>query len=210
MAQVREAQRVANGIEIVEEMAHTGDPQSNGAAEQTVWIVKSKTMSVLATLERNLGKKIPLSHPIAGWAAQYAADCVNRYVMGSDGTTCIQRLRGGGARQPVACFGETVLFPMLSRERKSWGNEVEHCGRWARGVWVGRSWNSNESIVLHAHGVSRPRTVKRLVNEKKWRSDLVEKVTTLPWGEDVAKEEEGDHAEKNPVPKGESVPLEAQ
>ena len=65
-------------------------------------------------------------------------------------------------------------------------------------------------MVLRAHGVSRPRTVKRLVNERKWRSDLVEKVTTLPWGEDVAKEEEGDHAEKNPVPKGESVPLEAQ
>ena len=50
-------------------------------------------------------------------------------------------------------------------------------------MWVGRSWNSNENIVLHANGISRPRTIKRLVNEKKWRADLVEAVTIAPWGE---------------------------
>ena len=161
-------------------MSHTGDPQSNGDAEQIVWTVKSKTISVLTTLERNIGKKIPLHHPIVGWAAQYTADCMNRYVTGADGLTVIQRLRGGNPRQPVAGFGETVLFPMLNRERAAWGQEVEHAGRWAKGVWVGRSWNSNENIVLHANGVSRPRTIKRLVENSKWRTDLVENITTMP------------------------------
>ncbi len=89
-------------------------------------------------------------------------------------------------RQPVAHFGETVLFPMLKREREAWGPEVEHAGRWAKAVWVGRSWNSPESIVIHANDISRPRTIKRLVDEKKWRCDLVQKVATTPWGEDVA------------------------
>ena len=51
VAQVREAQRIAGGIEVVDELAHTGDPQSNGAAEQVVWTVKSKTVSVLTTLK---------------------------------------------------------------------------------------------------------------------------------------------------------------
>ncbi len=121
VAQVREAQRIAGGVEVVDELSHTGDPQSNGDAEQTVWTVKSKTISVLTTLERNIGKKIPLHHPIVGWAAQYTADCINRYIVGSDGLTVIQRLRGGNPRQPVASFGETVLFPMLKREREAWG-----------------------------------------------------------------------------------------
>ncbi len=106
----------------------------------------------------------------------------------------------------MACFGETVLFPMLKRERKAWGDEVEHAGRWAKGVWVGRSWNSNENIVLHANDISRPRTVKRLVDEKKWRRDLIESVKVVPWGEDTAKEEDADQAEKSPEVDG--VPLE--
>jgi hypothetical protein len=167
VAQVKAAQRVL-GIEVVDELAHTNDPQLNGDAEQTVWTIKSKTTSIVSTLERNIGRRIPLSHPIVGWAAQHAADCLNRYIVGADGLTVIQRLRGGNPRQLVAQFGETVIFPMLKRERESWGSEVEHQGRWAKGVWVGRSWNSNESIVLHANGISRPRTVKRLVDAKKW------------------------------------------
>ena len=36
VAQVREAQRIAGGVEVVDEVSHTGDPQSNGDAEQTV------------------------------------------------------------------------------------------------------------------------------------------------------------------------------
>ena len=107
----------------------------------------------------------------------------------------------------MAGFGETVLFPMLKRERAAWGQEVDHAGRWAKGVWVGRSWNSNESLVLHAHGISRPRTVKRLVDSKKWRTDLVEKVTTMPWGEDHAGEEDG-HAQEERPARAEEVPLE--
>ena len=95
VAQVREAQRIAGGIEVLDELAHTGDPQSNGAAEQAVWTVKSKTVSVLTTLESRIKRKVPLHHPIAGWAAQFAADCINRYVIGSDGLSVIQRLRGG-------------------------------------------------------------------------------------------------------------------
>ena len=120
---------------------------------------------------------------------------MNRYVLGPDGLTVIQRLRGGNPRQPVAHFGETVLFPMLKREQAKWGDEVEHAGRWAKGVWLGRSWNSNESIIAHANGISRPRTTKRFVTEKKWRIYLVEKVTVLPLGEDVAIEDDEEEAQ---------------
>ena len=137
VAQVREAQRVAGGVEVVDELAHTGDPQSNGDAEQAVRTVKFKTISVLTTLERAIGRNIPLSHPIVGWAAQYTSDCVNRYVTGPDGKTVFQILRGGNQRQLVACFGETVIFPMLRREKEQWGPEVEHAGRWARVEHVG-------------------------------------------------------------------------
>ena len=78
VAQVREAQQITIGVEIVDEVSHTNDPQSNAAVEQAVWTVKSKTTSVVATFERMIGRKIPLHHPIVGWAAQFTADCLNR------------------------------------------------------------------------------------------------------------------------------------
>ena len=84
------------------------------------------------------------------------------------------------------------MFPMLKREQAKWGPEVEHAGRWAKGIWVGRSWNSNESIVLHANDISRPITIKRLVDKKKWRGDLIESATVMPWGEELAREDEAE------------------
>ena len=130
-------------VEIVEEHSHTGDPQLNGDVEQAVRTIKSNTISILTSIERSIKQIIPLSHPIVGWAAQFAADCMNRCVIRENGQTTYQRLRGGNARQLVAIFGECVLFPMLKREQESFGDEVEHAGRWAKGIWLGCSWNSN-------------------------------------------------------------------
>ena len=61
--------------------------------------------------------------------------------------------------------------------------------------------------MVHANGISRPRTVRRLPTENKWRADLIEKATTAPWGEDQAKEED-DHESNEPRPAAESIPLE--
>ena len=66
VAQVREAQRVTGGVEIVEEFSHTGDPQSNGDVEQAVRTIKAKTVSILASLERSINNKIPLPTPLWG------------------------------------------------------------------------------------------------------------------------------------------------
>ena len=63
VSQVREAQRITSGVEIVDELSHTNDPQSNGAVEQAVWTVKSKTTSVVTTLERMIGRKVPHTSP---------------------------------------------------------------------------------------------------------------------------------------------------
>ena len=66
VAQVREAQRIADGMEVVDELSHIGDPQSNGEVEQAVRNIKSKTISIVATLERRIKRNIPLSHPHCG------------------------------------------------------------------------------------------------------------------------------------------------
>ena len=93
------AARIENGllhvkvVRAVDAVAIEGDADDGG---------------VVATLERMIGRKVPLHHPIVGRAAQFMADCLNRYVIRSDGLTVIQRLRGGNPRQPVACCLERL------------------------------------------------------------------------------------------------------
>ena len=120
MATLRETQQ-AMDIEIVEELAHTNDPQSNGLSEQTVQSVKSKVLSNMVALEQKIGRKLPVIHPIVAWCVECTADCLNRYVLGADGRTVISRMRGRNPRRPVAYFGEYVMFKMLRHEREAWG-----------------------------------------------------------------------------------------
>ena len=97
-----------------------------------------------------------------GWAVEHAADCMNRYVIGADGMSVIKRLRGIDPKQPVAHFGECVIFKMLKREKEAWKTDPEVLGKWSRGIWLGRAWNSNKYFVLTSHGISRPRSIRRM------------------------------------------------
>ena len=154
---VRQVVEIAkmSGIEVIAEYSHTDNPQSNGMAERTVGAIKGKSRSIMAGLEARFNKKIPATHPVIGWAVEHVADCMNRYIIGSDGRTAMARAKGQNHRQPVAEFGETVMFKMLDREKKAWNRQdSDICGRWAKGVWLGRRWDSYENIVMTKFGVS--------------------------------------------------------
>lgn len=109
---------------------------------------------------------------------------MNRYLIGTDGRTAFDRVKGRDHDQPVAEFGKVVHFKMLEREHKTWNrHDSDICGRWARGVWLGRRWDANENIIMTKFGLSYPRSIKRLVVEARCRPDLIEAITIHPWGE---------------------------
>ena len=103
--------------------------------------IKDQVRTLKAHLEYNLKIKFDPEDAILQWLAKWAGTMLNRYLVGRDGRTAYKRMRTRRCTALVAQFGEAVVFKMLKQERASWGDEVEHHGRWAKGIWIGRSWN---------------------------------------------------------------------
>ena len=94
--------------EVVMENSSVGDPQSNGAAEAGVGIVKGLVRTIKLATEERIGAPIPDDHPLTQWAVTYATASYRRYKVGPDGKTPFERLTGRPCRSSVANFGESI------------------------------------------------------------------------------------------------------
>ena len=56
---------------------------------------------------------------------------------------------------------------------------------WHLGIWVGRTSNSNEHILLTQEGVLRCRPVRRLEVAERYNKKIMENATGLPWGSET-------------------------
>ena len=67
------------------------DPQSNGAAEAAVKMVKGSLQACHRSLEKQLGVEIPATHTIITWLVRHVAMMRTLRVRGSDGLTAYQK-----------------------------------------------------------------------------------------------------------------------
>ena len=72
-------------------------------------IVKGLIRTLKSSTESNLRTEIGLSHPLIPWITEHAAQLKNRYMVGADGRTPTERLRGRGVQRPVYELGEKSL-----------------------------------------------------------------------------------------------------
>ena len=102
-----------------------GEKQCNHLAEGGVIIVKGLIRTLKSSTESNLRTEIGPSHPLIPWIIEHAAQLKNRYMVGSDGRTPTERLRGRGVQRPVYELGERVLFlPLASAQTLAQGSTV--------------------------------------------------------------------------------------
>ena len=66
---------------------------------------------------------------------------------------------------------------------------------WHLGIWVGRTSNSNEHILLTQEGVLRCRLVRRLELAERYNKKIMENATGLPWDQRPPR----DHADGGPL-----------
>ena len=71
----------------VSEHSHTGESQSNGAAERAVKMVEDQTRTLKSALEEHIGWEIPVDHPLFGWILHHAAFLLTKFHVGNDGLT---------------------------------------------------------------------------------------------------------------------------
>ena len=101
LAQAQEIRRLRRESSItILEHPEEREKQSNHLAEGSEKIVKGLTRILKSSTESNLRTEIGPSHPLIPWISEHAAQLMNRYMVGADGRTPTERLRGRGFQRP--------------------------------------------------------------------------------------------------------------
>ena len=164
------AVKLAWSGDVVQETSAEGDPQSNGAAESSVNVVKGHVRSVKLAVESTCGEEVPADHGLLTWLVSYATRVHRRFSVGRDGKTAYERTVGRRAVLPLAQFGERVWWMPLQPSNRRLGPLDS---RFEQGRYLGPMDGSNTVLVGTASGVVKARTIKRMPPGERWTGSLL-------------------------------------
>ena len=163
--------------ETILEYSKVYDSQSNGVVERAIQTVEGLTRTLKLSLERKLGKLIPSKHPIMTWMVEHVADLLNKFVVGKDGRTAYERVRGKKYHGEMVEFGRRVFH--MSPGKHQGGSMKE---RWTEGTFVGKRLSSDEYVLVLDDGtVVKARSVKLMPESQSWKYDYLESIKVTPW-----------------------------
>jgi hypothetical protein len=113
------------------------DSQSNGIAERAVQSVESQVRTLLLALQKGLEVKVPVTREIVTWMVEHAADLLNKFLVGPDGRTAFERLKGTKYRGETVEFGRKILYKIPCKPDGGLMTE-----RWVTGIWLGKKFQS--------------------------------------------------------------------
>ena len=94
--------------DVVQETSAEGDPQSNGAADNSANVVKGHVRSIKLAVESASGVEVPADHDLLTWLVPYATSRHRRFSVRREGKTAYERSVEKRAVLPLAQFGERV------------------------------------------------------------------------------------------------------
>ena len=153
-----------------------GDSRANGLAERAIQSVEKQIRVLKLALERNVGAKVGVEHPCFPWLAEHAADILTKFVIGRDGMTAWERLKGRKYSGVLFEFGANILLKVQLRPM---GGEM--AARWLPGVWLGKRFATDEHVVAMEDGtVVRADAVREFPGQR-FDKDLLDKIIGAPW-----------------------------
>lgn len=160
--------------EVVPETSEVEDPQSNGAAEAAVGIIKGMVRTLKLRLEACIQTKVPDGHAVYAWMVNHAAGSYRRFRVGPDGKTPYERLttRKWGAQ--MAEFGEYVWFTPSS------SSESSGTSRMNSGYYLGPLDGKKGSCIMTENGVTQSRSIRRRATSEAWNAKILETVNCVP------------------------------
>ena len=100
-------------------------------------------------------------------------------MVGADGRTPTERLRGRGVQRPVYEFGEKVLFlPLAPAQRGDFG------ARFDNGIHLSCRSFDGQAYIGTPLGVIRCRTMRQLSAPERWDKKFVLSIKGTPWSPD--------------------------
>ena len=107
------------------------------------------------------------SHIAAPWLVPHSAHTLNMYLIGLDGKTARQRLRGRTFKAPIVEYAECIWY----LKPKSVGKDKMNT-RWGSGIWLGIREESGKTFVGTEDGVIKTRSIRRKAGSERWNKDL--------------------------------------
>ena len=118
-------------------------------AEGAVRLIKGQFRTLILGLERAVRGRIPVSHPAMAWLVEHSAYLRNVRLIGPDGKTAHQRVRGGPGTGALLGFGEVCKYKMRAHEMGIGDSQQ----RWGAGIWLGIDRRTGQYIVFDkGHG----------------------------------------------------------
>ena len=184
---LREVARKRYDLETVLENSPVDDSESNGRAERAVRSIEEFTRVFKLSLEARAKCIIEPSWAIFDWLIEHVADVQNKCLVGADGMTAYQRVKGKRHRGELLPFGSRVLYRTSGKVK---GGIVS--SRWFDGIWLGKRFTSEEHMVARLSDglVFRARDVKESTEEIT-KEDLL-RVVGRPWNPTSAAQQERD------------------
>ena len=161
------------------EESPVGSSQSNGSIEGAVGEAEAQIRTARLALEQNYLHKIPIDHAIVPWMVKHCSFALNRFLIGSDGKSAYERIRGRPFKSDVLEFGETVYYKKPKTTIGPGLNKWD--SRWGVGVLLGVRTVSGEQFVGTRDGTFKVRIVRRVIAKNRFDVDLLNTIKGSPW-----------------------------
>ena len=153
-----------------------GESEINGRVENVVRRAQEKIRVSRHQLESGLQQRLPDDSPIMVRLIRWAGEFISKYVIGDDGKTVYERIRGEQYAVPIVPFGEAVMFLPFKTAKHTKGEAVKKLG-----VWLGTIERTEETLIGTTMGVVKCRTVSRFTEDERWDRRLALSMRGAPW-----------------------------
>ena len=171
---LNEVARARNPARTIIEPTPQGDSSANGVAERAVQSLEEMVRVHKLALETRIGCRLEVSQSIFSWLVEHAADILNKFVVGADGRTAFQRLKGRKYTGTVLEFCSPVMFRVSGKVQGGLMTE-----RWYEGLWLGKRFDTEEHLVMKDDGfVVRCRAVRE--RDIPVTKEMLEKLKSTP------------------------------
>ena len=157
--------------------------------EASIQSVEAEFRAIKLAAEANYSMELTPDMAAWTWGLRHAAWLNTRFSVRVTGRTAYQEAYDTEWRGDLCTWLETVLFQesaiytgalvMNRRRRKA-------DATFTKGVWVGRSEDTNEHIVCTADGAFLTRSVKRLLVHLQADEEMLKVMRGTPWGAHAA------------------------
>ena len=135
----RDVARERGDLPTVLEHPPPSDSKAKGYAERGVRSVEEQVRALKTAFQSSIRVILDVQSFRFAWFVEHAADTLNKGLVGQDGCTPYERVRGRRYGGLLYEFGQVVLSKIPGKPE---GGVI--APRWIKGIWLGNVWGTDD------------------------------------------------------------------